>query len=50
MGPSGATGLDYGVVFSLMARQPLSPPEWDALLADLQTLEHAALGAIHAKD
>ena len=47
MGPSGATGLDYGAAYPLLDRLGLSAPDWDALLADLQVMEAEALSAMH---
>ncbi|MEP6587509.1 MAG: DUF1799 domain-containing protein [Polaromonas sp.] len=50
VGMSGATGLQYLVLFALMDRLKLSDDDHDALFDDIQTLERAALEAMSAKD
>lgn len=43
----GATGLDYGPLFTLMDRKGLSNEDYDQLFDDIQTLERAALSAMN---
>ncbi len=46
LGMSGrvlATGLDYGAVYPLLDHMQLDPAQWDEMLADVRTLEAAAL-------
>lgn len=50
VGMSGASGLQYLVLFAFMARMQLSDEDHDLLLDDIQTLERAALEAMNAKD
>lgn len=50
VGTAGATGLQYLVLFALMDRLKLSDDDHDALFDDIQTLEHAALAAMSAKE
>jgi len=50
MGMGGPTGLDYAAVYPLIDRLQLDPEEWDLLLEDIRTLEHAALNAMNQKD
>ena len=44
-GFSGATGLDYQVVFSLLDRR-VSGDEWQRMFDDLRVMEQAALAAM----
>ena len=46
-GPSGPVGLDYGVLDRTLRSLGLTDPD-DAIFRDLQVLETAALGEIHA--
>ncbi|MGK5017703.1 DUF1799 domain-containing protein [Janthinobacterium sp. HLS12-2] len=46
---SGATGLDYNVVYRKMDRLSLAPAEYDALERDIQIMESAALACMHQK-
>lgn len=46
MGPSGATGLDYGVLFSVMARMKLTEVEHDLMFEDIRFMEQEALSAM----
>lgn len=48
-GFSGPTGLDYTVLFNLLDRRFKSPTEWDDALADIRSMESAALTAMRAK-
>ncbi len=45
-GMSGAVGLDYTPLFTLMGRMRLSKPDWWALFEDIRVLEAAALDAM----
>lgn len=47
VGMSGATGLDYNVVYRKMDRLSLAPEEYDALERDIQIMESAALSKMH---
>lgn len=49
VGMSGATGLDYNVVYRKMDRLSLAPAEYDALERDIQIMESAALACMHQK-
>ncbi|OFJ47656.1 hypothetical protein BA896_000165 [Janthinobacterium lividum] len=49
IGMSGATGLDYNVVYRKMDRLLLTPEEYDALERDIQIMESAALVCMHQK-
>lgn len=49
VGMSGATGLDYNVVYRKMDRLSLEPAEYDALERDIQIMESAALACMHQK-
>lgn len=49
MGMGGPTGLDYNPLLLLMARMALSDAQHRDLFADIQTLEAAALSAMHTK-
>jgi len=50
VGMGGPSGLDYAAVYPLIDRLQLDPDEWDLLLEDIRTLEHAALNAMNQKD
>lgn len=45
MGGGGRTGLRYEVVYPLIDRAAKTPEEWEALFADIQVMERAALNA-----
>ena len=49
VGASGATGLDYNVLYHKMDRMKLSSEEFDLLESDIQIMECAALKAMRAK-
>ena len=49
VGMSGATGLDYNVVYRKMDLLSLAPEEYDALECDIQIMEDAALVCMHQK-
>jgi hypothetical protein len=49
VGMSGATGLDYGVLYRKMDRLQLSEAEYDDLEEDVRTLESAALACMRAE-
>lgn len=46
VGPSGATGLDYGPLFRLLDGQDLTPADWQDRFADVRALEAAAMHAM----
>lgn len=46
---AGATGLDYSAVYPLIDRMNLAPAEWDQMLADIKTMEIAALEQMRAE-
>lgn len=48
-GFSGATGLNYLVVFELLDRQGLTGDDWQAAFAELRAMEGAALTAMQEK-
>lgn len=49
--PSGGViGLQYEAIYPLMDKMGLEPEAWNALLADLEVMEHAALPVINQKD
>lgn len=50
IGMSGATGLDYNVLYHKMDRMGLSAQDYELLEADVQTMERAALQKMNAKD
>lgn len=51
MGGMGCiTGIRWEAVYPLMDRLGLDAPAWDALLADLEVMEQAALLEINRKD
>ena len=43
IGMSGPTGLDYGVLFTLMAQRHLVGEEWESTFQDVRVMEAAAL-------
>lgn len=47
-GFSGPTGLDYSAVYPLIDREAGDSDEWRLMLADIQSMEFAALDQIHA--
>lgn len=47
VGPSGAVGLDYGVMYRMMDRLNLPADEYDALEADVVVMEAEALDMMH---
>ncbi|SFM63547.1 DUF1799 domain-containing protein [Rugamonas rubra] len=49
VGMSGATGLDYNVMYRKMDRLALSPGDYDELERDIQIMESAALAYMHQK-
>lgn len=49
VGFSGHTGLQYLVLFALMARMGITGSEQDLLFEDIQVMELAALQAMHTK-
>lgn len=46
VGMGGMTGLDYGVMLTMMDRMRLSDTEHDELFEDMQYLEHEAMEAV----
>lgn len=50
VGVSGCTGLDYSALPEMWRRFRVAPDERDDIFADLQTMELAALDAMHTKD
>lgn len=49
VGMSGVIGIRHEAVYPLMDRMNLEPDEWDALLADLEVMERAAIPVINEK-
>ncbi len=49
-GMGGVTGIRWEAVYPLMDRLGLDDQAWDALLADLEVMEQAALLEINRKD
>lgn len=49
MGPSGATGLDYNVLYLDLDRMALTPFEYGHMKAKVQIIERAALECMHKK-
>lgn len=49
IGMSGATGLDYNVLFHKMDRMGLDPNEYAQLEADIQVMEREALSTMQQK-
>ena len=50
VGASGATALDYNVLFHVMDRMNLDPDSWEDMFEDIQALEGYALFAMHTRD
>jgi hypothetical protein len=50
VGFNGPTGLDYGVMFTIMTRMGLSTVEYDYLFHDMRVAEAEALAAMTTKD
>jgi Phage related hypothetical protein (DUF1799) len=50
IGTAGATGLDYGVLFEIMARMDLGKDRWRELLDEIRVMEGAALAEMHRKE
>ncbi|WP_189615884.1 DUF1799 domain-containing protein [Pigmentiphaga litoralis] len=48
-GASGFYGLDYGVMFQMMARMRLTDPERDALEGDVRVMEAEALDVMNSQ-
>jgi hypothetical protein len=46
----GVAGIRWEAVYPLMDRLGLAPAEWDALLGDLEIMEHAAMEVMNRKD
>ncbi len=49
VGPGGAVGLDYGVIFHELDRRALAAADYDDLMDSLRTIESAALDALHTR-
>jgi hypothetical protein len=49
MGLGGASGLDYGVLFSLMDRMGIAPADQVQLLQDVRAIELEALPLLNKK-
>ena len=47
VGPGGAYGLDYSVLFHKMDRMQLTPQRYEELEYEVRVIESAALSAIH---
>lgn len=47
---NGYTGLDYNVLLTLLERMRLNDDDHTHMMADIKTLELAALNAMHTKD
>lgn len=45
----GVSGIHWEAVYPLMDRLGLNANEWDALLGDLEIMEHAALEVMNRK-
>ena len=50
VGMGGRTGLQYLVLFDMLDRLGLEPAEWRQAFEDIQTMELAALAAMHEED
>lgn len=48
VGPGGAVGLDYGVMYRMMDRLNLPADEYDELEADVAVMEAEALDVMHS--
>lgn len=46
MGPGGAVGLDYGVLYHKLDRMDLSPREYDRIEDQVRTIEFEALAVM----
>lgn len=46
----GVAGIRWEAVYPLMDRLGLAPDDWDALLSDLEIMEHAAMEVMNRKD
>lgn len=46
----GVAGIRWEAVYPLMDRLGLAPAEWDALLGDLEIMEHAAMEVMNRKE
>lgn len=46
----GVVGLQFEAIYPLMDRMGLEPDAWNALLSDLEVMEHAALPVINRRD
>lgn len=46
----GVAGIRWEAVYPLMDRLGLEPAEWDALLSDLEIMEHAAMEVMNRKE
>jgi len=49
MGPSGPSGLDYGVLPTVLRFSGVPRGEWPTFLDDLRVMEAAALAEIHSE-
>lgn len=49
VGPGGAYGLDYNVLYRRMDRLNLSPDDWTRLESEIQVMEIAALEVMARK-
>lgn len=48
-GMSGATGLDYNVIFHELDRKGLKPEDYDEMMASIRLIEETALHVLHEK-
>lgn len=46
VGMSGATGLDYGVLFTMLDRMKLGDEEQEQMFEDIRVMEQEALSAM----
>lgn len=46
----GVAGIRWEAVYPLMDRLGLASDDWDALLSDLETMEHAAMEVMNRKE
>jgi len=46
IGPGGAIGLDYNVLFRLLDARGLSKDEWNQLFDEIRVMESSALEAM----
>lgn len=49
-GMNGPVGLRYEAIYPLLDRLNLSPEDWDLMLSDIETMEHAALTEMNRKE